>query len=92
MATAREDEDGRFWFDYPEGPSREVKLAIIPGHGENLIQAVVCDENGDIKANPVRLKGADGGQRVAADFPTFDPNSEAGAYLILDGSGRITNG
>ena len=91
MATARET-DGKFYFDYPEGESREVRLVIIEGHGENLIQAVVCDENGEIKANPVRFKGADGGQRVAADFPTFDPASEAGGFLILDEQGVITNG
>ncbi len=90
MATARKDENGRFFFDYPEGPSREVKLGIIEGHGDNLIQLLVCDENEEIKANPIRLKGADGGQRVAADFPTSTDGW--GGFVIVDGEGKITNG
>jgi hypothetical protein len=81
-------ENGRFFFEYPEGrPRMELKLSINAGHGENLIELVVADENGVNRATPIRFKGQDGGQRVAADFPSCNA-----AYIITDENGHITNG
>jgi hypothetical protein len=80
-------ENGRFFAVFPEGPRREIKLQLDPTHGQNILNVVVADENGVNRAAFTRVKGVDGGQRIAADFPECDP-----AFVVTDSEGRITNG
>lgn len=55
--------------------------------GDLLVLEVYDGSSGEFKGAPIRFKLSNSADRLAADFPSVDPN-----WFITDENGRITNG
>jgi hypothetical protein len=85
-------EGGRYFANFPSGVKREINLVLDPTQGSNILGLGYVDEGGVSHPIPIRLKGVDGGERLAADFPTINPESPDAPFFVLDGDGHLADG